>query len=258
MIVTFAVQYDDGTVEMLKMDVSTVGTRGIELFRLPVDEFLEKPGKVIGISVDVKSTPIKRGELYMVAFLRRSKDDLSVYSLFSGYVTNEFFGGLGFHEPNVGGKGFLSWRPVAEDIAPADITEALAIANALRKVRGFVWYYHASGDVADRTFVVNLRTPGTALPTGITTGGTTTVHTFPYGGAITLSANQEGMIYILDNFAMSADNASRTFENVSIKPTGFPMWLHEDDLAELLFNVTDEEAADRHSIYVLQEEWMSA
>ncbi len=243
---------------MVKMDVSTVGTRGIELFRLGEGELLEKPGKVIGISADVKSTPIKRGEFYMVAFLRRNKDDLSVYTLFSGYVTNEFFGGLGFHEPNVGGQGFLSWRPVAEDIAPADITDSLAATNALRLVHGLVWYYHASSDVADRTMVVNYRTPGTALPTGITTGGTTTIHTFPYGGAITLSADQIGMIYLNDNFLMSADNSSRTFDNTSIKETGFPVWIHEDDLAELLFNVTLEEAADRHSIYILQEEWMSA
>lgn len=254
MIVTVVVLYDNGKWDEFLIDANPAGTRAVEQFYS--SDFFQRSGRVVAILADVKGSAVKRGEYWMDAFIRRGQDDTRSMPICSCYVTSDFFGGLGFFEPNLGGEGFLSWRAVAADIAPADITEALAIASTQRKVRGFVWYYHASGDVADRTIVVNLRTPGPALPTGISTGGTTTVHTFPYAGAITLSANQEGMIYILDNFAMSADNASRTFENTSIKQTGFPMKIPEDDLIELLFNVTDEEAADRHSIYILQEEWL--
>ncbi len=36
----------------------------------------------------------------------------------------------------------------------------------------------------------------------------------------------------------------------------FPYWASEADVGEFFFDVTLAEAADRHSIYILQEEWV--
>ncbi len=160
-----------------------------------------------------------------------------------------------------GGAGLKENRVIVSDAAPADIQATLAQSNALRRVDGFIWYYHCSSDVASRTLRVTFRDPGDGLPTGMTSGANTTAATWPSAAVLTLTANEEGMIYVNAaegkiGFAISVDNGSSTFENPTTNPDPVPYWVHESDTAELFFDVTDEEAADRHTIYIIQEEWL--
>ena len=97
------VEYDDGTRELIPLDVThTAGDRVPRL--TDTEPPFEKPGRVVGLSLDARASPIKRGEYYVTVFIRRG-NDLHVYPIFSGHVTNAFFGGLGYFEDNLSGRG---------------------------------------------------------------------------------------------------------------------------------------------------------
>ncbi len=163
------------------------------------------------------------------------------------------FGGPGPED----GAGFKENRVIVSDAAPADIQATLAQSNALRRVDGFIWYYHCSSDVATRTLRASIRDLGDGLPTGMTSGFNTTAQVWPSAGTLDLTANEEGMMVVNRlGFAVTVDAGTRVFENNTIQPVPFPYWVRESDTAELFFDVTDEEAADRHSIYIIQEEWL--
>ncbi len=154
--------------------------------------------------------------------------------------------------------GYLHWRIIADDIAPVDIQTALAIANSRRIIYGFVWYYHASADVAARTMKATLRNLGLAMPTGFTEGFNSTI----WGTAtVTLTADEEGLIYVMapnarDGFSMSADDGTAASANSASAPQPFPLLISQEDLAEIFWNVGSAHANDRHSIYILEEEWI--
>ncbi len=155
------------------------------------------------------------------------------------------------------GPGFHHSRAIAEDQTPVDIEMDLEIGNQIRRIDGFVWYYHCSGDMADRTIQASLRDPGNGLPTGMTSGANTTVKLWP---TVTLSANQEGYVYVNavsgKSFSAIGDDGSLTIADITTAPDPFPYWADESERGELFFNVQLAEVADRHSIYLFEEVWM--
>ncbi len=156
-----------------------------------------------------------------------------------------------------GGNGFRKPRAIADDIAPADIQEPLAANNAMRRIDGFIWYYHCSGDVATRTLQASVRDLGDGLPTGMTSGVNTLAQLWPTTGTLSLIADQEGTMVVNNaGFAVTIDTGTATWENNSTQPNPFPYWANENDVGEFFWEVANEEAADRHSIYILQEEWI--
>lgn len=211
--------------------------------------------------VRVGTIPEHPGACYADLEVRHAGDRVAIP--FGGYV----YAG---HEPTYpgeyegpsGGPGNPRYRTIADDIAPADITTTLAVTNAFTRIDGFIWYYHCSGDVADRTLRALLRDVGTGLPTGMTSGINTTPRAWPNSAVLTLSANEEGMIYSsgIARPAYSAirDDGSITIENNASAPTPFPLWVRADDIASIFFDVSLEEASDRHSIFLIQESWLVA
>ncbi len=219
-------------------------------------EEVTKAGEIIDAGVTGGFGGIKRGEFY--AFLTLQSDINKI--LCEGYLYETVGLQLGMHVENLGGPGARRVTVVANNVAPVDIQRTLSSPNARRRIDGFAWYYHCSGDVADRTLRASMRDLGDGLPTGMTSGDNTTVKAWPSAGVLTLSANQEGVIYANANtgksFSMSNDNAAPTIEDITTNPDPFPYWAGEGDVGEIFFNVTLSEAADRHSIYLFQEEWI--
>lgn len=223
---------------------------------------IEGPGNVTRAVAVVEQGAPQRGEVFVLLRVR-DRNTTTVGELFSDYIYGNHVPAFP-HVTGPGpgdGAGFIKPRAVADDIAPADIQETLSAQNTLRRIDGFIWYYHASGDVADRQLRVTVRDLGVGLPTGMTSGTLTTAQIWPSAGVLTLSANQEGMMLVSatmgNSFAVTGDNGTRVFEDVSVaQPLPFPYWANKADVGEFFFDVTDEEAADRHTIYILQEEWI--
>ncbi len=247
------VRYIDGSQDDFEIDVTHPTGNRAGVSSEMADPF-KQDGWVEHLAS--RSAENERGLQYLFIYV---KDRALQFPLFSGYIGARRIA-LGVHEDSLDGRGRVSWLPVADDIAPANIVENLAVARAFRKIYGFVWYYHASGDTADRTLRASIRDVGDGLPTGMTSGAKTTHRFWPNAGVLTLSANQEGYIYVNavegEDFAVSADEGSLTIENRSSVSTPFPIWVQGNDIGKMAFTVTAEEAADRHSIYILVEEWI--
>lgn len=149
------VEYDGGTPDILKMEVNPVGARAVELFYLPKDSDFEKPGRVVGLSADVKGSAIKRGEWYMAFFVRRG-EDTKVYPIFTGYVTSDFFGGLGFFEHSASGRGFTRSIALADPAAGAEYATQTVPTNTLWRLKGFSGTLVSSADAANRRPTVRI------------------------------------------------------------------------------------------------------
>ncbi len=163
-----------------------------------------------------------------------------------------------FGEPGPSLEGHRAWRTVADDITPVDVVDVLARTNAFKRVYGFAWYYHAGGDAGDRTLRVSVRAPGLSLPTGFSISEGIG---FTHSSVVTLSVNEEGIVYCMGGrkgpgFSSRNDNGAIVSEATSTVPNPFPLDVEESDLVEIFFDVTDPFAADRHSIFVLEEEWV--
>ena len=68
--------------------------------------------------------------------------------------------------------------------------------------------------------------------------------------------SEEIVLSVFEEFESVNDNTVLSVRDVGSSPTPFPLTITEDDLAELFFDVASAQVADRHSIYLLQEEWL--
>ncbi len=254
-LVRILVRFDDGRFrEFQNTNVSATNRTA------SVNNFgnIETDGAVVRATIAGIAGDPKRGQIFY-SLKVRDRNEIDVGVLIHDYL-------YGNHVPSfpnvVGpgpghGEGFKEKRAVADDIAPIDIQEPLAVNNAMRRIDGFIWYYHCSGDTATRTLRATLRDLGEGLPTNMTSGANTQAQIWPSAGALSLIANEEGTIVVLhDSFAVSVDNGVATWENNTTAPNPFPYWANENDVGEIFFDVTSANAADRHSIYIIQEEWI--
>ncbi len=219
---------------------------------------MEKEGVVTRAVVAVQSGSPQRGQTYVLLRVR-DRNRLTVGELVSDYVFGSHLALFPFiNGPESGaGSGFKGPRAVADDIAPVDIQESIAVTGATVRIDGFIWYYHCSGDTATRTLRATLRDLGPGLPTGMTSGANTLAQIWPSAGALSLIANEEGTIVVTHaGFSVSVDTGVATWENNTTAPNPFPYWARPTDVGEFFFDVTSANAADRHSIYILQEEWI--
>lgn len=251
---TVTVMYDDGGIATFPLQATTVASSNSG------DDTtgMAKDGWVIAANVQSTGT-VGRGELWCA--IRYGSTAVFANNrnwVCQGYVYSEHNLTLGLYDDMVGptGSGYINQRIVANDVAPVDIQTTLAVSNTIRRVRGFIWFYHCSSDVANRTLRASVRDLGVGLPTGMTSGGNTLSQLWPSAAVVTLTANQEGMIMVKDQFAVSLDNGTATWEDPSARPNPFPYWVQDTDVGEFFFDVTDEEAADRHSIYIIEESWV--
>ncbi len=251
---SITVMYDDGSTGIFPLQASSV----ISANSGDDSTGMAKDGWIIAVNVQSTGT-VGRGELWCA--IRNGSKNVFANNrnwLCYGYVYSEHNLTLGFYDESVGppGSGYVNQRIVRDDVAPVDVEVSLAVDNTLRLVHGFVWYYHCSSDVANRTLRASIRDLGVGAPTGMTSGGNTLSQLWPSAAVVTLTANQEGMIMVNDQFAVSLDNGTPTWEDPSARPNPFPYWVQDTDLGEFFFDVTDEEAADRHSIFIIEESWI--
>ncbi len=228
---------------------------------------LGAPGTIEGFIIERNGSDVtfpKRGQTFVIMQLNRRGSP--VQNLATDYWSDTSAVALGqFNEAGPGGgNGFLSWVEVFHDRAgnAAAVDFALSATNAIRKVLGLAWYYNSSGDVADRTFVQpQLLGLGGAKPTGFILGGSNAFFWNP-GGDIALIADQEGAFVSYADTALGrsvqVDTGVAAVVNTSVDPTPWPLWVTEDDVDTIIRfpAITSGEAADRHSAYVLVEEWI--
>ncbi len=252
------VEFDNGRMRDYRRKLTTIADRVARANNFGAD--IEADGRVVRAIIANQTFGVSRGRV-RGAISTVDSNLRDVDTLLDDYV--EAGGKLDrFTDTGPGGgNGFKENRVIADDIAPADIEETLAATNALRRIDGFIWYYHCSGDTATRTIRAFLRSPGDGLPTGMTEGPNTIVGRWPTSGVLSLIANQEGLIYVNaaegKSYSVNVDNGALVKESSSTQPDAFPYWAQEDDVGELFFDVTDGEAADRHSIYIIEEEWLA-
>src|SRR3990167_3254989 len=138
-----------------------------------------EPGKLTQVVVAPVSgtSGLKRGQCFAEVYITDGQGAIR-QRVGANYIADGNGGiSLGrFVDPGPGGgEGFLSWvAAFAGDRAgnAAAVTTSLAATNAFRKVHGLIWYYHASSDVATRTFPVPyIANLGGTPPTGFTTTG---------------------------------------------------------------------------------------
>ncbi len=247
----------DGTYETVRVAETTTGTvTGEEEFR--ASSQFSRDGEVTN-AVILNRVSGKRGQTY--GRLQTTYGTGSIRDvLCAGYLYGARVLTLGVNEGSREGPGFRHSRAIAENQQPADIEMDLEIGNQIRRIDGFVWYFHASNDATTRTLRASVRDLGNGLPTGMTSGVNTTVKSYPSAGGLSLIANQEGVIYVNAaegrSFAMSLDDGVATIEDITTDPDPFPYWADESERGEIFFDVASVSGNDRHSIYLFEEVWM--
>ncbi len=235
------------------LNLTPDGDRGVDI----AEEFIPG-GELWGVSARERLGTLERGQTYCRIDLIPPSGGATLLNLARGYVHRENILSGGEFEDSLSGKGHLSWRTVADDVTPVSITQALAIANARLKVYGFVWYYNCAVEAVTRVLRALYRNPGPSVPTGF---DTISIVAKPHSADLSLTTGQEGILYAYnsgrgDGYASRNDNTALSVENTTTVAQIFPLEIMEDDLAELRFTVVDAHADDRHSIFILQEEWI--
>ncbi len=253
-----SVTYDDGRTRDFTIDHTSAADRSFA--NNVLGGLVEAPGRVSRATI-VAITGVKRGRTYAEVVTLNS--NLEVMDLlmadYVGSQMNVQLDQVNNSGPG-GGNGFIHNRVIADDIAPVNIEHTLGETNNLRRIDGFIWYYHCSSDVASRALRATVRDLGDGLPTGMTSGSNTTIKNYPSAGTLTLTANEEGVIYVNavtgKSYAASLDNGALTIEDITTEPDPFPYWASEGDVGELFFLHANEEAADRETIYIIEEDWI--
>lgn len=249
-IVGVAVEFEDGSPDLLQIDANPAGTRQVELFES--DKPFNKKGRVVGLSADVKGSAVKRGEYFMSVFIRRGGDD-NVYAICSCYVASDFFGGLGFFEPPVSGHGFVNWVQESDDIAGnAVATINLAATNTRRRALGVVVKYHQVGG-GDATITITLRDMATGVgPTNWSIDSDTWI-----SPSLVLGANQEGLIHVGEHgFVALNDAGVLSYADNSTAPNPFPFLVLSGDTVDLIIAASGGASGDDFDVWVQYEEWM--
>ncbi len=249
------VRFDTGIMQDVGLQITSTGSGRLTQF---TNSGFLSPGTVRGLSIVATRIAVKRGRVF--TSLVTVQGGLQRDRLASGYIYDGYGLSLDTFQDPLEGRGFIQNLAIRDDVAPVDTTHAFGAVNLLRRIDGFIWYYHCSGDSATRTMRASVRDLGDGLPTGMTSGGNTLVKAYPSAGNLSLIADQEGLIYVNANtgksFAVSVDTGVQTIEDITTDPDPFPYWATEDEVGELFFDVGSANANDRHSIYIIEEQWI--
>ena len=151
-------------------------------------------------------------------------------------------------------QGRLYWAQEANDVAGnVTTTIPLGATNVRRIARQILLKYHCSSDADDRTPVITLRdVADTSGPTGFSIDAD--VWDTP---ALTLSANQEGIIFVSEHgFVSLNDNGTITYADNTTAPNPFPLRVGPGETADLIVAVGNGNANDDYDVFVQYEEWI--
>ncbi len=249
-----SVLYDDGGESDVPLEVlSPTDGSAVSDTSSPVT----RGGLVVGCRLDKEDAGIERGELYCQVRIGH-RPDIEKQGICAGYMYDEHPLNMGtFDEPGPGGgNGKNTPRTWADDVAgDVDTTLFLSDVNRIRRIDGFVRYYHASGDTATRDMIIRLRDVGSGVPTGFDAGNDRQIFTI---AGPQLIANQDGIVYCRNGlYSITVDNGTPSVENNTTAPNPFPFWVHEDESPiDLQADISSGHANDRYSAYLFQEEWI--
>lgn len=249
----FRVVYDDGSDDIFHVPRATTGAVRLEEFSRPSRTAVKNGYVVSGVITAAQS--LKRGQTYVLGLIRTGGPEGPVREILMAdyvYATHPIPLDVVVGQGPEGGGGNFVIEAIADDVTPVDIAPAMAATNALRRVYGFAWYYNCAAEVANRTLITSVNNPLGAVPTGFTQ--TPLVWT---SATITLTTGEEGWMYGKKNFVSYNDNGTLTYASTNTAANPFPLWVHEDDPIDFLFDVDAAHADDRHSIYIYYEEWLN-
>jgi len=244
------VLYDDGGQQLLSVPEAAVANDRIPGV-IGASDVAIKDGWVTDALVEMPTGASQRGETYV-------RLELTPFGpvLLSDYcypdIGQVVLGTHGDSGPG-GGNGHLHVETIKADGAPAaSTTFPLLLSNTVRKYSGISWYYECSADVASRVLAVVKRGALGATPpamSGLDTWAPT---------GVTLTANQDGMIFADEKRSGINDNGSITILDQTTNPTPFPIWASADfgALVGLVFTVVDGEILDNDAIYAQIEDWL--
>ncbi len=204
----------------------------------------------------VRSSAINRGEMYCTLGMAPPGGGNTQLFLAKGYVYSENPLLMGQFQGSLEGRGDLSPQIGGQDIAGnVDTAVALALTNGMHRIDGFNFMYHCSGDVAGRSVVIDLRDVGTVVPTGFDAGIDRRVWTI--SGPSWL-ANEDGSIFVSGpHYTATVDDSVLSVSDHTTAPSPFPIFVDEDDDAELIVTITNGEALDTYSWYIYGESWFT-
>jgi len=241
--------YEDGTEQLLTVPEIPRDGSERQIERLPSLEIATQDGWVVGASVEMLTSGIKRGQTYV-----RLKLEPFGVLLLADYCYSTFGQvALGtFIQPGPGGGGgHLHVITVKALGAPTSGTFTLPLSNMVRKVLSFAWPYIASVDVASRTLNVYFNDYLSTYP--VMTSRDSDVW---LSGTLTLTASEGGVQFADSDRSGNNDNGTMAIDS---DPTPFPIWVSDDQDTDesLQFVVANEEVLDVDAIYVFVEEWIT-
>ncbi len=225
------------------------GDRGVELSEavIPGDELW---------AAGVRSGAPNRGEMYVQLVMTPPAGGNTFLLLGKGYVYSENPVAIGQFDGSLEGRGDLSPQRGAVNVAGnVDTTVALTLINGMHRIDGFNFMYHCSSDTANRSVIIDLRDVITAAPTGFDAGIDRRVWTI---SGPTWIANQDGSVFVMGpHYTATADDSVLSVSDHTTAPSPFPIWVDEDNDAELIVTITGGEALDTYSWDIYGESWFA-
>lgn len=250
----FSILYDHGMADSFHIPrFTTLATRTEETQR--PSKVALRDGWIVSGQVTA-ATVLGRGQTYVQAHTRSGGGSGPIRSTLLGdYIFGLHAAPLGrFVDPGpAGGGGNFIIEGLAVDVTPVDVAFNMAATSATRKVYGYAWWYNCAAEVANRFLDVSVLSPLGSGPTGFAI--VATIWEAAQLGALT--TGQEGIEYANEKFISFNANGTVTYADNTTAPTPFPVWARFGDPMDILFDVTDAHADDRHSIYILYEEWLT-
>jgi len=248
------VYYDNGVDSTLYVPDQTL-TGGRTTAVLTPSEVAVADGWIVDAVVECISANVQRGEAY-VKLIAALPTLIFGTVLCCDYVYSTFGTvSLGTYiQPGPGGGGgFLHWAAIKSEGAPAAFLFTFAVSNLIRLVQEVVWYYVSSSTVASRTLQLRLRSPGGGVPTGFQADEIREVWT---GSDITLTADQDGIVFMDTRRTGSTDNGAVSIQDGATNPTPLPKLIAEEDTLILSGNLANPEATDVDVCWGLFEDWV--
>jgi len=242
--------YDDGSGQLLTIPEAVRSASRVPE-ALASTDVVSQNGWIVNAEVEMLTDDIKRGQTYV----RLAVEPFGA-ALLADYCFSEFGHvslGTFIQAGPGGGGGHLRMLTIKADGAPADFSFTPALSNMIRLVHNIYWFYTSSGDVASRILNLRQRQGVGGIPTGF---GVTGADYLWESATLTLTANQDGSVWVTSVLSGINDNGTIAVDNQASAPSPFPWWVTEDDNRYFRFFHTDEEAADFELAEGLVEDWV--
>lgn len=254
------VVYDNGKTDDFRFPRlgETLATTGL-FNSFPSKKVAVRDGWVVDATLETHFADVRRGQVAAMMHLGSSLGGHRDV-LMRGYPRSNYSLALG-DRTEFGprsGPGHKHVVNLATDRAgnAAALRSALAVANTYRRVYGFVLKYESDVNSSTRTINIRVENPLAAAPTNFTGDANARFYSL---GTISLTANQQGMVYVMadgSSIVVLNDNGSITTSDITTSPNPFPFDVLEADPVEILWDVASGLAGDTYNIDLLVEEWV--